>query len=184
MLPLAHRVSRAKAENGASVCETVALFTDGRRASAGASLAMGCPVRNGHRGFSLLGHKLAETDEKRGQEQQRNATADDPDGNLDRKRIRDADGVAKEVDQFFHVSPARRALKAKVQFNPRASCQKGGRRCERRRTPLPWQPRRVISASTLLRDRACICPLTTQSGHSNRTDHTCLFVDRLGRLVL
>jgi hypothetical protein len=66
---------------------------------------MGYLVRNGHRGVSLIGHKLAEPDEKRGQEQQRYAAADDSDGNLDGKRIRDADGVAKEVDQFFHVSP-------------------------------------------------------------------------------
>lgn len=56
-----------------------------------------------HRGFALPDRQLAEQNEKRGQKQQRKPATDHSDGNLDGKRIRDADGVAKEVDQFFHV---------------------------------------------------------------------------------
>jgi hypothetical protein len=56
-----------------------------------------------HRGFALPGHKLAEQNEKRGQKQQRQAAPDHPDSNLDGKGVCDADGVAKEVDQFLHV---------------------------------------------------------------------------------
>lgn len=64
-------------------------------------------VRDRRRDFSLPGREAAEHYENRDQEDQRKAAADDPDSNLDRKRIRDADGVAKNVDQFFHVVPLR-----------------------------------------------------------------------------
>jgi hypothetical protein len=79
------------------------LLRDGRRTRGGSSLATGWPVRNGRRGFALFGRCLAEQDEKRVQKKQRNAAADYADGNLDGKWIRDADDVAKEIDQFFHV---------------------------------------------------------------------------------
>jgi len=85
------------------VRENGRLLRDGRRFTRRASLATDWPVRNGHRVFALPSHYFAEQDEKRGQKQQRNAAADHPDGNFDRKRICDADGVAKEVDQFVHV---------------------------------------------------------------------------------
>lgn len=70
----------------------IVLLSEGRRA-------------RWRRNFALPSRKLAEQDEKRGQKQQRNAAADHPDGNLDRKRICDVDNVAKEVDHFFHVCP-------------------------------------------------------------------------------
>ena len=57
--------------------------------------------------FSEPRDQVAEPDEGRDEEDQRKASADNPNGYLDRKRIRDADGVAKNVDQLFHmVSPS------------------------------------------------------------------------------
>ena len=59
--------------------------------------------RPGYGDFALPRPEFAEFRESRDQEDQRKAAADDPDSNLDRKRICDADGVAKKVDQLFHV---------------------------------------------------------------------------------
>jgi hypothetical protein len=66
------------------------------RASADASLATIWLVRDGRCAFSQPNCELAEHDEDRDQEDQRKATANDPDCNLDRKWICDADGVAKK----------------------------------------------------------------------------------------
>ena len=55
-------------------------------------------VRDGRRDFPLPRREVAELYENRDQEDQRKTTSDDPDCNLDRKRICDADGVAKKVD--------------------------------------------------------------------------------------
>jgi len=62
-------------------------------------------MRDGHRVFSQRGRKLTEHDKKREQEEQRQAAANNSDGNLDRKWICDADGVTKDIDQFLHVLP-------------------------------------------------------------------------------
>jgi hypothetical protein len=75
-----------------------ALLPDGR---ASPFLATAWPVRDGHRAFSLPGHEFAEHHENCGQGDQWKAAADDPDGNLDRKRIGDADGVAKKCQSVF-----------------------------------------------------------------------------------
>ena len=56
-------------------------------------------------------------------EDQRKAAANNSDRNLNRKRICDADGVAKNVDQPFHVvSPGE--VEREAQLNLRAACQK------------------------------------------------------------
>ena len=72
-------------------------------AIAAATLLVSWNVRDRRRDFSLPGHEVAHHFEDRDQEDQRKSTADDPNGNLDRKRVCDADGVAKNVDQFFHI---------------------------------------------------------------------------------
>ena len=62
--------------------------------------------RVGHGDFTLPSHEFAELNESRDYEDERKPAANDPDRNLNRKRICDADGVAKNVDQPFHlVSP-------------------------------------------------------------------------------
>src|SRR5262245_5700063 len=73
----------------------------GTRASAGLSFARSRRV--GHGDFTLPSHEFAELNESRDYEDQRKPAANDPDRNLNRKRICDADGVAKNVDQPFHV---------------------------------------------------------------------------------
>jgi hypothetical protein len=75
-----------------------ALLPDG---GASPFLATAWPVRDGHRAFSLPGHEFAEHHENCGQGDQWKAAAADPDGNLDRKRIGDADGVAKKCQSVF-----------------------------------------------------------------------------------
>src|SRR5262245_55273223 len=82
----------------------------GTRASASLSFATSrrvghgdFPRRVGHGGFTQPGHEFAELRESRDYEDQRKSAANDPDRNLNRKRICDADGVAKNVDQPFHV---------------------------------------------------------------------------------
>ena len=79
----------------------------GSSAPAVAFLATDWPVGDGHRAFSLFGRELAEHYEQGRYEKHRNAAADDPNGNLDRKRIGDTDGVTKNIDQVFHVISAR-----------------------------------------------------------------------------
>jgi len=108
---------RARADMRAAHCTSLRngwLLSGGRGASAGASLATIWLVRDGHRVFSLPGRELTEHYEKREQKEQRKTAADDPDSDLDRKWICNADGVTKNIDQLFHVSsPARLALKVR-----------------------------------------------------------------------
>ena len=93
-----------------------------RRASADASLARIWLARDGRCTFSQPSCELAEHHQGRDQEDQRKATANDSDRNLDRKRICDADGVAKNVDQPFHVvSPGE--VEHEAQLNLRAARQ-------------------------------------------------------------
>src|SRR5215813_9642284 len=79
------------------------LLSGGRGASAGASLATIWLVRDGHRIFSLPGRELTEHYENREQKEQRKTATDDPDSDLDRKGICNADGVTKNIDQLFRV---------------------------------------------------------------------------------
>jgi hypothetical protein len=48
--------------------------------------------------------------ESRDYEDQRESAADDPDSNLDRKRVCDANGMAKNIDQSFHLSVSARQV--------------------------------------------------------------------------
>ena len=105
-------------------------------------------VRDGRRDFSLPGREVAEHDENRDQEDQRKTAADDPDGNIDRQRICDADGVAKNVDQFFMSFSARPALKGGLVYKLYPSCQEAAVPCPRSRSR-----------------RADGCPLLAPSGH-------------------
>src|SRR5262249_57173161 len=73
----------------------------GTRASAGLSFARsrcvghgGFHRRGGHGDFTLPSHEFAELNESRDCEDQRKPAANDPDRNLNRKRIWDADGGA------------------------------------------------------------------------------------------
>ena len=97
-----------------------------RRASADASLATIWLVRDGRWVFSQRRCELAEHHQDRDQEDQRKAAANDSDRNLDRKRICDADGVAKNVDQPFHVvSPGE--VEREAQLNLRAARQEASK---------------------------------------------------------
>jgi hypothetical protein len=69
-----------------------------RGASTGAFLAAVRPGGYEHRIVSLPGNEFAEHHENREQEDKWKTSADDPNSNLDRKRICDANGVAKNVD--------------------------------------------------------------------------------------
>jgi hypothetical protein len=60
--------------------------------------------RAGHGGFTLPGHEFAEFRESRDHQNQRKSAADDPNSNLDRKRVCDTDAVAKKINQLFHLS--------------------------------------------------------------------------------
>ena len=79
----------------------VPLLFDGGRPPTGASFLTGWDRRDG--GLSLACHDVPEPYEQHAHDEQWETAANDSDGDLDRKRICDANGVTKNVDQFFHV---------------------------------------------------------------------------------
>jgi len=54
-----------------------------------------------HGDFTLPGHGLAELDGSRDHQDQRKSATDDPDSNLDRKWVCDADGMTKKYQLVF-----------------------------------------------------------------------------------
>jgi hypothetical protein len=57
-----------------------------------------------HDGLALPRGEFTEFHESRSYDHQRESAADNPDRNFDRKWICDADGMAKKINELFHLS--------------------------------------------------------------------------------
>ena len=143
-------LSGVKRTSALQVRAKVPLLFDGGRPPTGASFLTGWDRRHG--GLSLACHDLPEPYEQHAHDEQWETAANDSDGDLDRKRICDANGVTKNVDQFFHViTPRGQHLGVRIQLSPRASRQEA---CLRAPSTAPHRvarlqhPRQVRKART------------------------------------
>jgi len=89
-------------------------FLCGTRATTAAFFAATCLVRDNtwrvgrpgllQDGLTLPRGEFTEFHESSSYDHQRETAANDPDSNFDRKRICDANGMAKKFNKFFHLS--------------------------------------------------------------------------------